>query len=184
MNKVLSVVKSFFLVAVFSLLSSCGDGGENKKIDIEILPDRPLVTNSEFTFFDGDGDEVNIEGPWFEMTYTIFNGSTRRLKVQTYSAEVTARGNDGTSTKSYSPNFGDFDTDRRSITEDPIEPGETFEEENNWIFDQLPDNSSFRYSVKIIFVGYYLTEDDPETEENEGDKPADRFEKTLRFNTR
>lgn len=172
------------LLSSLTFLSSCEETGESNDVEITLIPNSPLIINSDFTIIRADGEPRTITGPWFGFSYTIFNGATSPLVVVSFEMEITGRSNGATVTKSYTPDFGDFSAARTRITESSIAPDDSFDETVTWYVDDLPDGDSFRMNVKVTFVGYFEQGDDPATEGDESVQPGARFERTYRFSTR
>lgn len=166
-------------------IMSCGEEGDSAKVDITLIPETPLVVNSEFVIIRADGEPKTISGPWFSFRYSIANGSTSPLVVVSFDMEVTATNDGTTSKKTYTPDFGDYSSSRTRITTTAIDPGDTFDESVDWYADSLPKQENFRYRVKITFVGYFEQEDDTSTDDiDESTQPSGRFERTYTFSTR
>lgn len=174
---------SIVILSLFLFLSGCGeDDSPSSQVTIESVDDSPLVSLEDRTLFlPGHTDEnprtKELTGPWFRTSFQFVNNTEYKLVISSYRAEITAPdGSESTATP-------DFPDGRFYITEPALEPGESRSPTDIFFFESLPgevesNSDSFRYRVKIKFIGFFLAAD----AENDFN-PVERFSQTIQFTT-
>ena len=178
-----SYILLYFLLGTFLLQGCGGEGNDSSKIDISQIATKPTVINSNFTIdptpSDSDsGDEIEVVGPWFAVRFAGSNPTTRTLTIASFTVESFGRTQDGTETKSeWVP-----DLQNATIIRE-VAAGEDFEEDRIAYVDNLPENRTKSWRVRMTFEGWFNKIDDPETTIDESGQPDESFSKTISFTT-
>lgn len=78
-------------------LAQCGDSNAlSKNVKFTLVPDDPIVVNSDLTLNAGLANEIVIKAPWFLFKTRIENKSTNRVYIVTVSFKGTGTNNGGT----------------------------------------------------------------------------------------
>lgn len=184
------------------ILVQCGPSGKEGQVEFTLLPEEPVVITGTI-----EVDDKQIVGPWFSFGVKVTNRSDTHLTIVGIELEVMGRSagnlpllNTATAAASEfnrTITFGDTSCSYEFFTFDAIPPGA--ENIDLTISDPSPEGDgcpvilenivkfyiggnpnkeddnvrNYSYKVKFKPLGWFGTETEP----------ADRFEKTVRFNT-
>ncbi|MCC7406206.1 MAG: hypothetical protein IT288_17560 [Bdellovibrionales bacterium] len=179
-------LRKFILPVLLALMSTAsihcsGGSGVASKVDVSVVPERPVVIDTDFTLRieDGDGDPdtfqtEEITAPWFPFSYTVKNNSSEYITIVNFKFTVTGRkGTESTSTTS-ELSLDDLGTNVTYLEE--IGPGRSASRftDVTWYIHTLPANvDNFSYKVKVEVQGWVGKATDPK----------ERFDKELTFTT-
>ena len=187
--KNIGLIKIIILIFASLTLLSCGEAeGDSEDVSLTLTPETPKVINNSFTIDptpgDSDsGDELDVDGPWFNFRISGTNGATRKLTIAGYVLTLTGKDDQGNdlSPSEHTPDLGS-DTDRQFIAEVAI--GAAFNPNIVFYVDGLADARDRKFNAEIVFDGFFSNPDDNSTPNfDESTVPVENFEKTIRFTT-
>lgn len=173
-------------IALSSLVQCGKTVSKAANVVITQVPDKPIIITADVGVY---------TAPWFDFTIRIKNGSTQKFTIVAITVDVTITDANGQqATKTYAADAGIFDisTDSLVCTYSTFGTWAVNEEkyvsignggtgcpnrEVGFRVDGLPkpfNTNSYRYSVKVKPLGYFI---------DDNDLPADRFEKFKYFYT-
>lgn len=165
--------KSLSLLAFITLVcAQCSDEGKVGKVKIRVVPERPVVIESDFSYTDTNGTtipdddkDVDVTGPWFQFRPEFTNDSDETIVIQNIKVTITAMGIDGKPIEGTAElKLDEADIPDRSYLAE-LAPGETWDLNSadplaqfTWYISSLPDRTkarSFIYRLKFEAEGWF-----------------------------
>ena len=174
---------SILLRCVISMASvHCGgESGISSKVNVEVVPERPVVIDTDFTLRleDGDGDPDTFEteqvtAPWFLFGYKIKNNSDKTITVVNFKITVTGKKGTETVSTEHSLNLEDLGTNVTYLEEISAGGSASRFTDTRWFIDTLSsDADSFAYQVTVELQGWV----------GKSSNPEERLSKSFTFST-
>src|SRR5262245_61605705 len=95
------------LIGLSLSLAACGKQGRSSEVDIEVMPQKPIVINTDTTYY-WDTVPLKVKAPWFKCFVNIKNNSDLALLVAALHVEVTGLDDSGqitTKTTDFDPSL-------------------------------------------------------------------------------
>lgn len=179
----MKILASLFL-SVFAFFSLAA-GPQDHVVNFKLLPEKPIVLESNLTIDKGTVSERVILGPWFGFNYLLENDTDEALIVATLEVRFTADYNDnsGKSTQVYYTDPGlymdIYDVDKDGVTTEPRSVMARVEARTDFIDEALTHVSAqyFKlyqdreFELEVVAVGWFV---------DENDVPTKRFRKVFR----
>ncbi|MCB0385610.1 MAG: hypothetical protein KDD43_09470 [Bdellovibrionales bacterium] len=171
------------LLCVISMASvhCAGESGISSKVNVEVVPERPVVIDTDFTLRleDGDGDPDTFEteqvtAPWFLFGYKIKNNSDKTITVVNF--KITVSGKKGTEVVStdHALDLEDLGTNVTYLEEISAGGSASRFTDTRWFIDTLSkDADSFAYQVTVELQGWV----------GKSTNPEERLTKSFTFST-
>lgn len=155
------------LILSLLIITNCGDSNTvSSKVDVTITPKAPVVILADMTLNPGTSTEKVIKAPWYGVTFSVNNKSTKTITVQALSFETTAITSSGSrSVKTVSTDAGDYpnDTFLIEVTAGTSADFSTVSGNELIYVDGNEKNvTSYNYLVKTTVQGWVGAADSPE----------------------
>lgn len=160
-----SILKLLLLVGLAASLSQCsGDDEDSDKVKMSTIPGTPVVINAPFSYYrpplttDGEPILEEVEAPWFLFKYSIFNGSSSPVVIQTIKYTVKTTGIDGTAV-TFEGSLDPVEIDDFILGE--ISVGGTLSPSYGWFVNGIPESKTLVYQIEAEMIGWFGTRASP-----------------------
>lgn len=159
------IIKLLLLAGLATSLIQCSNDSESDKVKITVVPEKPVVIDAPFSYYepplttDGEPILVEVAAPWFIFRYSVFNGSSMQVTLQTIKFTATSTGDDGV-VNTFEANLDPNELDSYYINTVAV-GASTNATTTGWVIDGLPESRNLVYRIKGEMIGWFGPPESP-----------------------